>query len=542
MGTRVSEWKAANAPNRSLKPAELSKLRENAKAEYAAMTFAEFADWQAQHQQASRASKKRRAPASAAAALDDSKESLSSTGAVEACGPLWNQESVVDGSLFSAENSERLVESVSQSAPTAAGKVFDIDPLLIKTAPRRTTRGGHGWGPIWGCASKVQNVCRDHRREDGEDEMRQQLDVTLLPHITSWVRSLGRDRVDRVNDFVWFHTPKRGADGKPLDRVCLLGDAVYKPMAQYFTLCWLPDTDAMCFDPPSVLPFRLRIGFEESNFRMRGCKETLCTRTSDELAMDLLRDAGSDWQLLPLQSEPDCGSASLLDCIVTGVLEAVPIPVVDKKLLREQARVVEQQVLQLQHPLSPDAGGCGAGHADILAEHPLCAEDSEGSDWQELLNDARAIHVFVGAAEESQEESRSRSSSCSRSASDEEDDSAGAAEALEESIFRASVDPVDGAVTSSTPPWNDFPVVGVYSEYPRTEVEEQRKMIMRCKLHGNGRQCFLMRSRARGFTKEFMLRWLFAGLRAAPAAKVSDAESVQKAARAHKSLADGIAQ
>ena len=84
MSTRVSEWKAANAPNRSLKPAELSKLRENAKAEYAAMTFAEFADWQAQHQQASRASKKRRAPASAAAALDDSKESLSSTGAVEA--------------------------------------------------------------------------------------------------------------------------------------------------------------------------------------------------------------------------------------------------------------------------------------------------------------------------------------------------------------------------------------------------------------------------------------------------------------------------
>ena len=74
MGTRVSEWKAANAPNRSLKPAEQSKLRENAKAEYAAMTFAELADWQAQHQQASRASKKRSAQVPAAAALDDSKE------------------------------------------------------------------------------------------------------------------------------------------------------------------------------------------------------------------------------------------------------------------------------------------------------------------------------------------------------------------------------------------------------------------------------------------------------------------------------------
>ena len=35
VGMRVSEWKVANAPNRSLKPAEQSKLRENAKAEYA---------------------------------------------------------------------------------------------------------------------------------------------------------------------------------------------------------------------------------------------------------------------------------------------------------------------------------------------------------------------------------------------------------------------------------------------------------------------------------------------------------------------------
>ena len=158
------------------------------------------------------------------------------------------------------------------------------------------------------------------------------------------------------------------------------------------------------------------------------------------------------------------------------------------------------------------------------------------------MTDVQVIHGFAGGAVESPEDSRSRSSSCSRSGSDGEDDSAGAAEALEESIFRASVDPVDGAVTSSMPPWNDFPVVGVYSEYPSSALPEKRTLLMRCKLHGNGRQCFLMRSRARGFTQEFMLRWLFAGLRAAPAAKVSDAVAVEKAARAHKSLADGIAK
>ena len=92
------------------------------------------------------------------------------------------------------------------------------------------------------------------------------------------------------------------------------------------------------------------------------------------------------------------------------------------------------------------------------------------------------------------------------------------------------------------PPWNDFPVVGVYSEYPSIAPPEKRTLLMRCKLHGNGRQCFLMRSRARGFTQEFMLRWLFAGLRAAPAVKVSDAVAIELAARAHKSLADGIAK
>ena len=56
----------------------------------------------------------------------------------------------------------------------------------------------------------------------------------------------------------------------------------------------------MCFDPPPVLPFRLRIGYEESNVRMPGCGASFCTRTSEEVAMDSLRVVGSDWQLLPL--------------------------------------------------------------------------------------------------------------------------------------------------------------------------------------------------------------------------------------------------
>ena len=45
-----------------------------------------------------------------------------------------------------------------------------------------------------------------------------------------------------------------------------------------------------------------------------------------------------------------------------------------------------------------------------------------------------------------------------------ENDSAGAAEAVEASVYRAAVDPKDGVVTSSKPPWNDFPVVGGHSE------------------------------------------------------------------------------
>ena len=76
-------------------------------------------------------------------------------------------------------------------------------------------------------------------------------------------------------------------------------------------------------------------------------------------------------------------SASLLDCIVKEVLAAIPIPIAIKRWLREQARAMEEPVLQLLHPLSAGAAGSGAGQADILVQNPLIAEDSEGSGWQE---------------------------------------------------------------------------------------------------------------------------------------------------------------
>ena len=112
-----------------------------------------------------------------------------------------------------------LVESVRRSASTTAPcedtkRVYDVEALLIRTAPRRSRPGGHGWGPIRGCACKVQKVCREHHREDGDDALRQQLDSTLLPHMNRWLRSLGRDRIGRVYDLVRFQTPKRDANGR----------------------------------------------------------------------------------------------------------------------------------------------------------------------------------------------------------------------------------------------------------------------------------------------------------------------------------------
>ena len=83
-------------------------------------------------------------------------------------------------------------------------------------------------------------------------------------------------------------------------------------------------------------------------------------------------------------------------------------------------------------------------------------------------------------------------------------------------------------------PWCDWDVVGVLSDFPKSEPPERRSMVMRCHVHGNGRQCFIIRSRAKGFTTEFMLRWLFSALTVGPRLPATDAVAVANAAQAHK--------
>ena len=97
-----------------------------------------------------------------------------------------------------------------------------------------------------------------------------------------------------------------------------------------------------------------------------------------------------------------------------------------------------------------------------------------------------------------------------------------------------------GEVSCTSPHWRGPNPVGKFSDYPKLIAPpERRTMVMRCLLHGNGRQCYLMRSRPKGFKDDFMLRWLFSGLVMA-SDLATDAVVAQQAAQEHKDLAKAM--
>ena len=90
-----------------------------------------------------------------------------------------------------------------------------------------------------------------------------------------------------------------------------------------------------------------------------------------------------------------------------------------------------------------------------------------------------------------------------------------------------------GFVTCSLLPWRDLGRLGQLTEYPQSEAPEKRKLLMRCRLHGKGRQCYLMKNRSNGWTDDMMLHWLFLGqLKSEEASTV--AVGVEELAQQHK--------
>ena len=129
---------------------------------------------------------------------------------------------------------------------------------------------GLGWGPLWGCKCMVKNVCRKHGLLTASEGRR--LDARLA-HINSWMRSVDRPAADKGNSFAWLEAANRGAGGNPLDRICLLTDLIFKPVAQLLTICHLRDDDSErpCFEVPAP-SLRLRTDASASSSRFRGSR------------------------------------------------------------------------------------------------------------------------------------------------------------------------------------------------------------------------------------------------------------------------------
>ena len=189
--------------------------------------------------------------------------------------------------------------------------------------------------------------------------------------------------------------------------------------------------------------------------------------------------------------------------------------------------------LVVSTPLLAGAAGSVAHDDDGPAEWAFGPNESDCSDWQDLLHDAQEARDFAEGSEK--DESSDGESEAAAVAADA-DDAAVAAASVEECTFRAEIGEASGFVSCSLSPWCDWGALGALSDFPKSDPPERRSMVMRCHVHGNGKQCFLIKSRAKGFTTEFMLRWLFSALRAGPRTPATDAVAVANVAKAHKAL------
>ena len=524
---RKSEWKQHFAPDRKMTSEEQKAVREQAISEFHDLSsFPEMLGvWTNYNRIKSRQSKSVRCGRSAPAA------SPGKPPKPEKCKfkPLWSQDCTAR-TLFSQPNMERLGAEACTDSPTDA--VEEVARThFVESAPARCIKAGTGWDRIWGCKCKVKNVCRLH---GDEDLAKRQLDSTLLRHINSWIRQLGRPRVDRVNEFIWFHSHFRAQDGGSLDRICLLSDAVFKPIAQYFTCCHLPGKPNCCFDPPAELPFKLRIGVSSGCHRMHGSWDTYSTSTSDELALQLLRDA-PEWRLIPLECEPDAGSQSLLDCVVHAFEAEVPFPISSNREQRQAAQELELLVLDLDDPLTGASleGSRSPGVLDSDSSNEDCGwqselDDQEQSDWEFAFEESE--EAIAAEAEQLEPAVDEHEADASADAAGAEDPAP--VPTAQEGAFAAERCG-RGFVTCSLLPWRDLGQLGQLTEYPQSVAPEKRTLLMRCRLHGKGRNCYLMKTRANGWTDDMMLHWLFLGqLKSEEASTV--AVGVEVLAQQHK--------
>ena len=208
---RQSEWKAANAAERSMTPQEQKNIQEAAKVEYRSMSAQAREDWKSRYESQSRRNKQRRR-----SAAQDATQRPSPREPATKFTPLWFQTPGERPELFSNATREFLGKLAMDTASAGAAEAVDWNKCKVWEAPPRCKAEGLGWGKIWGCQVKMKNVCRTHVLED--QALRRSMDSTLLAHINAWVNSLGRETVEAVNSFVWFRTHRRSESGRAAAR------------------------------------------------------------------------------------------------------------------------------------------------------------------------------------------------------------------------------------------------------------------------------------------------------------------------------------
>jgi len=254
-------WKARCAPSRPMTRDEISAVREKANAEWDGISSnpEELQEWTAFNRGRSRESK----------AVRRGRGAADADATMQTVSGLWNHQHSGSSRIFGEADMVGLASAADEGEVSAAPAGADSADDYVDVAPARCVKTGEGWGPLWGCACKVKNICRVH--DGGDRDVTPKMDL-LLRHINCWVRALGKPLVEEVNSFIWFNTSARTEDGGSLDRICLLSDAFYQPVAQYFTYCHLRfREEPRGLDVPTTTPFPLYLGANANDgTRMRG--------------------------------------------------------------------------------------------------------------------------------------------------------------------------------------------------------------------------------------------------------------------------------
>ena len=185
--------------------------------------------------------------------------------------------------------------------------------------------------------------------------MANQLDG-LVALFNAWMMSIGKQSANTVDHFALLHS----GDGRH-KRIVMLSDCVWSPRCQIFTRCHLPAGDRDTFSVMPVFPFRFTIGASRGSCRLGGQGFCLWLATSDELAMQLLRDAPA-WDVIPLVVVPDTESRSLRDCIATDQMDKVLLRTAERArahTARDALRDAEHAVIKLDASC-PDAASAAA--------------------------------------------------------------------------------------------------------------------------------------------------------------------------------------